>query len=142
MRATCTTNARATGARMLSRALAVTPELRAAAVDIARELRKDSQSILSSQVYGVPIPRSPTGRPLWRRTGQLYRRETWRPVGAAVRHQNLTPYARHRRNLGLPGHRQPKYTRSVQWYEDAVRRKASWIRRRRQEALRRALARR
>jgi hypothetical protein len=141
MRATCKSNALQLAARMGARARAVGPELRKAADEIAGTLQKESVAILDRDVYGVPIPTTSSGRPMWVRTGRLRGAERFKRRGVDVYHENRTPYSRHRRNLGLPGYRMPVYTKSVQWYEDAIRRRASWIRRTREAAIRRALVR-
>src|SRR5688500_4840263 len=63
--------------RMLARPARVARELRRENVAIAKDLTAASQAILQADVYAIPVKHSPTGRPLWTRTGQLKAEDRW-----------------------------------------------------------------
>lgn len=98
------------------------------AAEVGAEITtKVSKGILERKVYAVPVKKVRARRrprrwkPKWTRTRQLIDREEFYADRHDIRHRNPTPYAIHRYNLGLEGHRQPiKPTKSVQWWTEAA----------------------
>lgn len=138
-------------------------ELQQAARRVGATVSGEAKRVMQEDVYNVPIPlKSSADRKLaasakirtrttkgkhgqWRRTGNLKRQENWlveaESGGINVILVNNAAYAAARSDLGTSrSSRQPRgNTRSVQWQEEAVRRRRDWIRDQYQEAIRRAL---
>lgn len=124
---------------MRARAVSARREQTTAARIIAPVLEAESKRILRAKIYARRIPVSKSGRPLWSRTDELIEAEKAVVSGPDVRLENASPHARPRNDLGLPGHRVPKYTLSVQWQPEAVASKRAWMRDVRRAAVVRAL---
>jgi hypothetical protein len=125
--------------RMRARAVAGRLEQGRAAGLIAPELETESKRILQERIYSLRIPTSRTGRPLWVRTSELMNAERAVATGIDVRLENSSRHARPRNDLGLPGHRQPRFTLSVQWQAEAAQKLRPRILALRREAQQRAL---
>lgn len=124
---------------MESRASAVARELRRENVEIAKDLTAESQRLLQADVYAVPVKTSRTGRPLWRRTGELKAADRWVAQGMAVLHRNKAAHYPHRHRYGKPGGRPASPPqRASYWVTGAVARQARSIRARRRAAIARA----
>jgi hypothetical protein len=146
-----TSNASAIARKMAGRPARLRTELNTAAKRIGAKVNATSKGILASQVYSVPIPqkksapKSLAGKTtagkwgLWQRTGNLLRSEGWKVDGSAVILTNNAAYAVPRFTLGLPGHRQPRFTKSVQWQTQAIDQERSFILGARRAAVQRAL---
>lgn len=132
------TNAAQIAQRFQRRARRVTPELSVAARRLAPILNAEAKKVMQAKIYSIPIPMR--GRsPLWQRTGLLKRSETARAEGPVVILANSAGYAVWRYVLGLPGHRQPRYTLSVQWHKTAIEQQRKRIVQERRDAILRAL---
>ncbi len=99
------TNARQVAGNMRRMAERVEPFQLAANVEIAAMLTTQSKENLREDVYSVPVKRSRSGRPLWRRTLALYTQEGWRVNGLSVEHVNAAPHYLFRLRYGRPGGR-------------------------------------
>jgi hypothetical protein len=135
------TNARKLAEKYRLRAYALPRELERAARDLAPLLQREAVRVQERKIYSVRIPLTSSGRPMWVRTGQLKRRESGFAQGTTLVLENRTPYAVPRHVLGLPGHRQPVYTLSVQWHWEATKKLRPQILSRRRKALLKALRR-
>lgn len=133
-------------ARNRARAVAGKREQSAAARIIAPVLEAESKRILQSEIYGVAIPSSSTGRPKWERLGSkggIIALEKGVADGVDARLENSSDHAKARYVLGLAGRRQPKSpgVRSVQWQKQTVANKKAFISNERAKAVSRALER-
>ena len=159
-----TTNVLQVLGRMQARKTAVTSELHGAARKVALELNAEAKRIMNRDIYSVEIPfnsrasaadraefsgtstQRSKGKVIrkWRRTGNLLRRERSKAVGTDVVLTNDAAYARPRYTLGTPEGRKIRTpsVRSVQWQEEAVAAKRTFILRVRREAVLHALLRR
>ncbi len=105
MPARFSTNAKRIAGNFRRMAERVEPFQLAANVEIAMMLTTQSKENLREDVYSVPIKRSRTGRPLWKRTLVLYTQEGWRANGMSVEHVNAAPHYLFRLRYGRPGGR-------------------------------------
>ncbi len=137
-----TSNAAALAARMGRRVARLETEQHAAATAIADRLTRATREELGTDIYRIPPKRSPrTGRPLWRRTGRLFAGDRWRADGVNVAHESAAPHALARWRYGKPGGRLARPPqRASSWHRAALAKNAVWMRGRRVQALRRALA--
>lgn len=134
-------NARAIEARYRRKAGAFDLQFRNSAASGARLLTADSRQVLGARVYAIPAKRSPTGRPLWRRTGRLFAAERWEAVGFNIRHRNTAPHYLHRLRYGRPGGRPARPPQvAVNWPVIALARQARQIHRLNRIALQRTLS--
>lgn len=82
---------------------------------------KISKKHMQRLIYDKPIPNYPNGKPQWKRTGQLMRRErsTIERQGGQPRVilVNTTRYAEYRHEMGKPGRRNT--TRPAHWRDEA-----------------------
>ncbi len=97
-----------------------TPRAMQDAAEIGAEIMTNTTHyLLEHRLYAIPIPQGKKGTPKWKRSRHLLEADQFVAVRGEIRHQNPTPYAEHRYNLGLAGHRQPRYTLAIQWPDEA-----------------------
>lgn len=105
-------------AKMRSRAAAIEPEFRKTTNGLAIVALRFCRMKLTELIYSNDIPRRPrSGKPMWRRTGNLRRSER-----AEVRDAytaaiiNDAIYALPRHEMGKPGHRKTQFP--AHWRDD------------------------
>ena len=99
------------------RATALPRELRAAQDRIGIEAVRLLREAMDRLIYATPIPTNKSGRPKWRRTGNLRRNEKWQRVdNETVQVTNTMPYAEPRHEAGKPGRRAT--TRPAHWRDE------------------------
>ena len=105
-------------ARMRARADLVEPEFRRATTSLAAAALRFAKLQLTELIYSQPIPTRPrSGKPQWRRTGNLRRSERSEvrdAYTAAV--INDASYAVPRHEAGKPGHRKTIYP--AHWHDE------------------------
>lgn len=136
-------NASLLASKQLRRASAIVREQRRMAVIIAREISKEAHVQQERLIYSVPIPRSPSGRPLWIRKhtkrGGLRageRAKTIGQLGLSVVLLNDAPHAARRHYQKVFVHMRP-----APWRTIAIKNKRRWVLEKRREAQIRALRR-
>lgn len=107
-------------AKMARRAAAVEPEFRKTTHGIAVSALKFCREKITDEIYSLPIPKRPSsGKPMWRRTGNLRRSERVEERSAyeaAV--VNDASYALFRHEAGKPGRRPTRYP--AHWRDELV----------------------
>src|SRR5687767_8461214 len=109
--------------KMLRRGPRTRHELSGAARRIAVVVNRKSKRVLQDRIYSKPIPVGRrSGRPKWRRTGDVKRRETARAEGLDVVLENRSGHAVARHDLGTPRGRRivSEGVESVQWHSEAI----------------------
>lgn len=127
--------------RARRRQRAVRQELQRAAKVIAVRLERRSKAILKAKIYSVPIPKRGSGKPQWKRSGELLERETGLPDGVDVVLRNGSDHAKPRERLGTSKGRPivSPGVKSVQWQSEAVLAEREATLRERQAAIQRGL---
>lgn len=98
------------------------PALRREMREIGRRAKALSDQLLSQEIYSKPEDRSPTGRPLWRRTNYLAVSETldFEESDTQAIIDNEAEYAAARHEANKPGRRQINPARTAHWRDDMI----------------------
>lgn len=98
-------------AKMRARAAAVEPEFRKTTNGLAVSALKFCRERLTADIYALPVPKRPrSGKPMWRRTGNLRRSERAEVKDAyTAAIVNDAVYAEPRHEAGKPGRRPTRY---------------------------------
>jgi hypothetical protein len=125
------TNGEEIARRLKKRADAFGPAHRRTQDRIRSVVLEESRTILATRIYAIPIPRSKkTGKAKWKRTQDLYQKETVRIRGGNLELVNTSDHAAAREALGTPQGRPIRSpgVQSVQWQSEAVRNRLDDIR--------------
>ncbi len=118
----------------------VNPFQLAANVEIAQDLTTQTQESFMEDVYRVPIRRSASGKPLWKRTLTLYTGEKWVVQGQSVVHTNASGHYIFRYRLGRSnGRKLGEGTRMLRGAPYVLAKNLRAIVKKRSEALRRSI---
>lgn len=124
------------------RAEALPAEVLYAMLEVRDLALKISLKYMDQLIYAIPVPLKKNGRPRWRRTGQLRRRERSQIQGGKNGPQvvliNTTRYAEIRHEMGKEGRK--KTNRPAHWRDAAREEMREMATRTNRAALHRALA--
>jgi hypothetical protein len=96
--------------------------VRKAIQSVGQMALRRSNALITKEIYSKPEDQTASGKPKWRRTGQLAHRETlaFEDDGLTAVIVNETAYAEPRHEAGKPGRRKINPNRVAHWRDDMV----------------------
>jgi hypothetical protein len=109
---------------MQLRARRIEPEFRHTTRGIANSVLEFSRQRMHALIYAFPVPRRKSGKPAYKRTGDLLAGERQVPAGPySFRIVNDVPYAEPRHEAGKPGRRKVRHP--AHWRDELIARSHS-----------------